>query len=226
MLNWFCFHQINHQIDTTIAKKHLAFYMIGSLLVLIMGTWALFYILKIKGIYPLQRAHSLLERQQSAIFHPCVDYWEKEIFAWAAEVELDPLLIATVMQIESCGNPNAVSPVGALGLFQVMPYHFLPGDDPLDPQTNAQRGLDYLQESFIKSNGDIRTALAGYNGGHGQINRDPEVWPDETKRYVHWGWGIYQDARDNNITGKALSDWLDAGGWHLCEQAKLTLGLP
>jgi soluble lytic murein transglycosylase-like protein len=167
-----------------------------------------------------------LERQQSAIFHPCVDYWEKEIFAWAAEVELDPLLIATVMQIESCGNPNAVSPVGALGLFQVMPYHFLPGDDPLDPQTNAQRGLDYLQESFIKSNGDIRTTLAGYNGGHGQINRDPEVWPDETKRYVHWGWGIYQDARDNNITGKALSDWLDAGGWHLCEQAKLTLGLP
>ena len=37
---------------------------------------------------------------------------------------LDPDIIATIIQIESCGNPAARSTAGAQGLFQVMPFHF------------------------------------------------------------------------------------------------------
>ena len=197
----------------------------GSFLIVIMGIWLLLFVLKMSEIEPFNKNIANPKGGPTGFFHPSVNYLEADISAWADEFELDPLLVATVIQIETCGNSNAVSPVGAVGLFQVMPYHFLPGDDPLDPQINAQRGLDYLRQSFIKSNGDIRTTLVGYNGGHGQITREPESWPDETKRYVHWGSGIYQDARDNNSVGEALLAWLDAGGWQLCEDANIELGL-
>jgi soluble lytic murein transglycosylase-like protein len=64
------------------------------------------------------------------------------------------------MQIESCGDPRARSRAGAMGLFQVMPYHFAGGDDPYNPDTNAVRGLAYLKRSLDTANGDPRLALA------------------------------------------------------------------
>ena len=59
----------------------------------------------------------------ASFFTPEIQYWESNILAWAEEKGLDPNLVATVMQIESCGDPLAESPAGAIGLFQVMPYH-------------------------------------------------------------------------------------------------------
>ena len=58
------------------------------------------------------------------IFTPEIRYWAGSLVAWSAAEELDPNLAATVMQIESCGDPRATSRSGAIGLFQVMPYHF------------------------------------------------------------------------------------------------------
>ncbi len=130
------------------------------------------------------------------------------------------------MQIESWGDPHALSPAGAHGLFQVMPYHFLPEENRFDPDTNAQRGLTYLRDALTKSNGDIQLALAGYNGGHGQIGRPPNSWPDETQRYVHWGYGIYQEAVSGHLQDETLSAWLRAGRWRLCQSAEETLRLP
>ena len=126
----------------------------------------------------------------SPVFTPQVHLWSAEISHWALEYNLDPNLIALVMQIESCGHPRVHSPAGAQGLFQVMPFHFTQGEDPLDPQTNARRGLLYLARSLDLSNGQIDLALAGYNGGHGVIDRDPNTWAPETHRYVQWGTGI------------------------------------
>jgi soluble lytic murein transglycosylase-like protein len=153
------------------------------------------------------------------LFTPSVRAWEGEIVRWSVSFGLDPNLVATVMQIESCGNPHAVSRSGAQGLFQVMPFHFTDGEDMQAPEVNARRGLAYLAESLLKSKGDIRRALAGYNGGHGVIDRDPAGWPAETKRYAYWGEGIYADAAAGEASSARLEEWLAAGGASLCEKA-------
>jgi soluble lytic murein transglycosylase-like protein len=157
--------------------------------------------------------------QLSAVFTPEVRYWSPLIYAWAAAYKIDPNLVATVIQIESCGDPLAVSSSGAQGLFQVMPFHFKAGEDMLDVRTNGRRGMEYLAESLEIAAGDPGLALAGYNGGHGVIKVSPTRWADETRRYAQWGRGIYQDAASGRQTSQAVQDWLDAGGKRLCQQA-------
>ncbi len=142
--------------------------------------------------------------------------WEPQIVEWAAHAGVDPNLAATVMQIESCGNPYARSRAGAMGLFQVMPYHFLPGENPYLPETNARRGLAYLKKALDVSAGNPRLALAGYNGGISVISRPSALWTEETRRYVYWGTGIYEDARQHRAQSARLEEWLRAGGASLC----------
>ncbi len=161
----------------------------------------------------------------SPVFTPEVAYWADRIRVWAAEAGLDPNLVATVMQIESCGDPRAWSSAGALGLFQVMPYHFALGEDPYDPATNARRGLDYLRRALAAAGGDPRLALAGYNGGIGLIGRSESAWPAETRRYVYWGSGLYAEAVGGAEESLRLQEWLRAGGAGLCQRARLRLGL-
>ena len=226
MSNWFMFDHIHNQIRLTRKKKGLISNFLVSLLLISLGVWLIHLLLASQGVHPLKTDQT---NHQAALhgadFSPSVLYWQEEIEAWAISTGLSPLLIATVMQIESCGDPLATSTVGAQGLFQVMPYHFQPGEDMLDPQTNAQRGLANLHESLQIANNNIQLTLAGYNGGHSQINSNPTNWPTETQRYVHWGYSIFQDALQGKFQGKALSAWLRTGGWQLCEQAEINLGL-
>jgi soluble lytic murein transglycosylase-like protein len=153
------------------------------------------------------------------IFTPEVERWSSKIQTWSAAYGLPAPLIATVMQIESCGDPRAQSDAGAQGLFQVMPFHFAPGEVAFDPETNARRGLAYLARSLELANGRIDLALAGYNGGHSLITQPPILWPDETRRYVAWGLAIYADAAAGQSESPALVAWLQAGGERLCRTA-------
>lgn len=166
------------------------------------------------------------EKQIAALFTPEVQYWEPKISSWAKEMNLDPNLIATVMQIESCGNPTARSSVGAMGLFQVMPYHFGSDEDPYKPNTNARRGLAYLKSALEARGGVTRLALAGYNAGITGAQKPENAWPAETIRYVYWGTGIYKDAQNGKEASARLEEWLAAGGASLCRQASQHLGLP
>jgi soluble lytic murein transglycosylase-like protein len=161
----------------------------------------------------------------SPIFTAEVQHWAPQIQAWAAEHDLDPNLVATVMQIESCGWPGAVSSSGAQGLFQVMPFHFAPAEAMQDPDVNAGRGLAYLALGLQRAGGDVGRALAGYNGGHSQIGKDPGLWPAQTQRYWYWGTGIFTDAADHQATSARLQEWLASGGASLCAQASQALGL-
>jgi len=162
----------------------------------------------------------------SALFTPEIQYWADSISRWAAASSLDPNLAAVVMQIESCGNPRAKSRAGAMGLFQVMPYHFQDLENPYDPDINASRGLAYLAKSLETSGGDARLALAGYNGGIGVIGRAEWTWPAETKRYVTYGAPIYEDARNGELSSPMLMEWHAKYGASLCRQAHEQLGLP
>jgi hypothetical protein len=155
----------------------------------------------------------------SEAFTPEVQYWAPLIKAWAVMYQIDPNLIATVIQIESCGDPQVSSPAGAQGLFQVMPFNFDPGDDMLDVQTNARQGLTYLAGSLDRADGHAGLALAGYNGGHGVIQGGWATWTNETRRYYYWGSRIYAEAVSGMKTSPTLQEWLDAGGSSLCTQA-------
>jgi soluble lytic murein transglycosylase-like protein len=104
-------------------------------------------------------------------------------------------------------------------LFQVMPFHFANGEDPGDPEVNARRGLSYLSRGLQLAGGDMALALAGYNGGHGLIQRDPSTWPSETTRYVRWATGILAELRAGLTSSPTLKAWLDAGGASLCRRA-------
>jgi soluble lytic murein transglycosylase-like protein len=161
----------------------------------------------------------------SPIFTREIQHWGDDIVRWANAAGVDPNLAAVVMQIESCGDPQAVSRSGAMGLFQVMPFHFHRGENSYNPDTNALRGMDYLSRSLAAGGGNARLALAGYNGGIGVIARGEGTWAAETKRYVYYGAPIYEDARSGATSSPMLDEWYQKYGAGLCQQANRRLGI-
>ena len=85
---------------------------------------------------------------------------------------VDPALLAGLLEQESGWNPNAVSAAGARGLGQFMPATAREfGVDVTDPQSSidgAARYLSYLMDYF---NGNVELAVYAYNGGMGNIER-------------------------------------------------------
>ncbi len=161
--------------------------------------------------------------QMAAFFAPSVQHWSGKINEWAYQYSVDRDLLATVMQIESCGHPTVVSGAGARGLFQVMPFHFSADEDMLDPDTNARRGATYLNYCFGASDSVIGLALACYNGGPATISQPRERWSRETQNYYRWGVGIYSDAAAGSPRSETLDLWLEAGGSRLCQSARREL---
>jgi soluble lytic murein transglycosylase-like protein len=176
------------------------------------------------GLFSLD--NSTAPNSISPIFTEEVRRWANDIVRWASAASVDPNLAAVVMQIESCGDPRALSRSGAMGLFQVMPFHFHLSENPYNPDTNALRGMNYLSRSLTTGNGNPRLALAGYNGGIGVISRSERNWPAETKRYVYYGAPIYEDARSGAVSSPMLEEWYGKYGAGLCNQAHKRLGLP
>lgn len=174
---------------------------------------------------PIVQPVTIASNGLSPIFTREVQYWGKDIVRWANASSLDPNLAATVMQIESCGDPRALSRSGAMGLFQVMPFHFHSGENGFDTETNALRGLNYLASSLQTANGDPRLALAGYNGGIGVIHRGEWTWSSQTQRYVQYGVPIYYDAQNGSLSSAMLDEWYQNYGAGLCRQAAQRLGL-
>jgi hypothetical protein len=153
------------------------------------------------------------------LFTAEVRYWEDDLHRWADAYDLDPKLLATVMQIESCGYAPAVSSSGAQGLFQVMPMHFASNDDPFDPDTNALNSARVLSACLERAKGNPGLAMACYNGGPSVIVNPYSTWTAETQRYYIWATGIYADALADKTSSATLEAWLAAGGINLCDLA-------
>jgi soluble lytic murein transglycosylase-like protein len=138
-----------------------------------------------------------LETRPTGLTRSEVDQLARTILAEAKRNSLDPVLVMAVMHVESRFNNFAVSPVGALGLMQVLPstgeelaaelgvaWH---GPQTLfDPTTNVRLGVAYLRQLAMRYE-DIPTALAAYNWGPGHIDgriRRGRTLPREYPRLV------------------------------------------
>ncbi len=94
---------------------------------------------------------------------------------------IDPTLTLAVIKVESGGYHLAVSPVGALGLMQLLPstaeelarkhgLHWRGANSLFDPILNVKLGTAYLSQ-LERKYGSMHTALAAYNWGPGRIDR-------------------------------------------------------
>jgi soluble lytic murein transglycosylase-like protein len=114
--------------------------------------------------------------------------YESEIDAAAAQNNLDPSLLASVIAQESGFDPNATSAAGAQGLMQLMPSTAasLGVTNPFDPTQSIDAGARYLRGQIDRFGGDVSLGLAAYNAGAGAVERYGGVPPyAETQNYVH-----------------------------------------
>lgn len=118
--------------------------------------------------------------------------YEAIIQGHARNYDLEPALLAAVVYEESHFDARARSKTGATGLMQLQPatakgIAMRTGGrrfrmaDLYDPEINVRYGSWYLRHLLDKY-GDLRTALAAYNGGQGNVTRG--VVYEETRAYV------------------------------------------
>lgn len=155
--------------------------------------------------FELFRAH--LDRRAERNFLRSLPYGD-EIGQTAARHRLDGLLLAALVEAESSFLPDAISPVGAVGLTQVMPATaaWLGGKGDLtDPDSNLELGALYLSRMIDRFDGDLELALAAYNAGPTNVLRYGGVPPfRETRSYVRkvlsiyagHNWQVWQSAPD------------------------------
>jgi hypothetical protein len=112
----------------------------------------------------------------------------KDIVLAAERHQVDGLLLAAIIAVESGFTPRAVSSQGALGLMQVIPE--LAADygvkgDLLDPRVNVEVGSRYVSGLIKDYKGDLERTLAAYNAGPGAVQRYKGVPPfAETRGFV------------------------------------------
>lgn len=103
-----------------------------------------------------------------------------EIKSAAYENSIPAPYIAAVIMAESSYDPEAVSPVGAQGLMQIMPDtgewiagkfgdEFSP-ETLLEPDTSIRYGAWYLGFLMERYSGDMRCATAAYHAGQGTVD--------------------------------------------------------
>ena len=116
------------------------------------------------------------------------------IEAAARKYKVDPKLVAAVAEVESNGNQDAVSSVGAIGVMQLMPDTAASlGVDPYNKQQNIEGGAKYLRQMLDTFGGDTKKAVAAYNAGPGAVKDYGGVPPyKETQNYVNKVLDIYR----------------------------------
>lgn len=163
----------------------------------------------IKKLFTLAVAFALLVSFGYCVVLPRVLplKYQDSVVKYADSYGLERSLVNGVIFCESHFEPSAVSSADAVGLMQITEETAWwvaaqigidsEAIDLTDPETNVQIGCWYLKWLTEKFDGVTETALAGYNAGHGNVqkwlnneemSRDgitlDEIPYEETKTYV------------------------------------------
>jgi soluble lytic murein transglycosylase len=98
------------------------------------------------------------------------------------ETTIDPNLVASLIKLESYFMKDAVSPVGAVGLMQIMPGTAnklakqrgsppLNKDELFNPETNIRYGIFYLAQLVEMFKGEWFPAICSYNAGEDVVSK-------------------------------------------------------
>ena len=122
--------------------------------------------------------------------------WDSLIQAAGQKYNVDPQLIASIVQTESSGNPNAYnSEYGATGLGQQIPATAKAlGIDPKDPAQSIE-GVAKLLDENLSRYGNAEQAVLAYHGG-----TDQAAWGPKTQDYlrkVSTNYGVPQVAKQS-----------------------------
>lgn len=109
--------------------------------------------------------------------------WQPEFDASSNRYGVSSALLAAIATAESGGDQYALSPAGAQGIMQIMPFN-AGGQNLYDPQTNIDLGAQIIAGDIRAASGDLNQALQSYNGGS---YRGPD-----TARYAATVLGYYQ----------------------------------
>jgi soluble lytic murein transglycosylase len=105
--------------------------------------------------------------------------------AAAAEFDVDPLLLWSIMRLESRYDPGAFGFVAERGLMQILPTtqdwiaeqlgeSISPGA-AFTPEANVRMGAWYLRHLLDYYDGDLELSITAYNGGPGNV----DTWRDD-----------------------------------------------
>jgi soluble lytic murein transglycosylase len=109
--------------------------------------------------------------------------------------DLPPALVHAIIKAESNGQRKAVSPKGAKGVMQLMPFTSkrLRVADPFDPIENIDGGIRYIKELLVTFEGNLTNTVAAYNAGPAAVRKYGGVPPyQETRLYVRRVMDLYR----------------------------------
>ncbi len=115
----------------------------------------------------------------------------------ASAFGVDADLIRSMIKVESNFDAGTTSPKGAMGLMQLMPAtaRELGVNNPYNPAENIIGGTRYFKSLLDRYRGNASLALAAYNWGMGNLEKNPEKLPRETRNYVSRVWKYYHEIK-------------------------------
>ena len=131
----------------------------------------------------MQRINNVIRRDFFANAVPFGDIIHEK----ARKYDVDPALVAAVVETESRFKSRARSQVGAKGLMQLMPRtgRWMGANNLYDPEQNVEAGTKYLSYLTQRFDGNLKKTIAAYNAGEGNVRRYKGVPPfRETRSYV------------------------------------------
>jgi soluble lytic murein transglycosylase len=178
------------------------------------------YQLSLARVSQLEKRDSPAEKEQHQKARQSVNYWHslyplaynEAIVPTAQKLKISPLLVLSIVRQESKFDPETRSPVGALGLMQVMPATAafitpkmeMPNYNLILPPDNIKIGSWYLAHMHDEVKNDSLLAVASYNAGPGNVSKwvkkigfnNPDEFVedipfDETQGYVRNVLGNY-----------------------------------
>ncbi len=160
--------------------------------------------------------------------------YEEYVLKYSEEFEVDPVLIFSVIKVESNFQPRATSNVGARGLMQLMSdaYDWVKFrldddsesfDDMYDPEINIKYGSYYLSFLMERYDGSIDLTAAAYHCGMGLVdswledgtisaeNFDVNDIPEENDQTSHYvnkindAYSAYKELLEERNTKSSIS---------------------